>query len=181
MTAAVLAEPASSTAPHGERSAGCLCHHLQDGRTHSSTGRVTVTSAAVHPPPGNLLTAQNNRLPATPNTTLDEDVSLLVSRRARPPSSYGNGLSKSIQCKRLLRDVKDPRHFWGKHHSRRQQSRRGAVTRCQRHARRPTACEGKLQTPAQMCVVINKHTHTHGHKEKERQQLSGERGGFVQY
>lgn len=84
-----------------------------------------------------------------------------------PPSSYGNGLSKSTQCKRLLRDVKDPRHFWGKHHSQRQQSRRGAVTRCQRHARRPTACEGKLQTPAQMCVVINTHTHAGARKRSD--------------
>lgn len=33
-TAAVLAEPASSTAPHGEWSAGCLYRHLQDRRTH---------------------------------------------------------------------------------------------------------------------------------------------------
>ena len=32
-TAAVLAEPASSTAPHGEWSAGCLYRHLQDRRT----------------------------------------------------------------------------------------------------------------------------------------------------
>lgn len=33
-TAAVLAEPASSTAPHGECSDGCLYHHLRDRRAH---------------------------------------------------------------------------------------------------------------------------------------------------
>lgn len=86
MTAAVLAEPASSTAPHGERSAGCLCHHLQDGRTHSRTRRGQSRQKPV------ILTAWNK---ATPMKT-----SAVASRRARLPPRVNN-LSDSVQCRRL--------------------------------------------------------------------------------
>ena len=44
-TAAALAEPASSTAPHGERSSGCLFHHLLGRRTYYTAAALFAQTA----------------------------------------------------------------------------------------------------------------------------------------
>lgn len=167
MTAAVLAEPASSTAPHGERSAGCLCHHLQDGRTHSKTRRVIVTSAAVHPPPGNPLTAENKGvLPRPlPANTPDEDVCSGVTE-GPPPPMMGRACviaySANGSTRRLLRDVCSrygSAAVWGKHHSQRKQSSDEELSHAAKDMQdAQPLVGGKLYTPAHTSVVINTHT-----------------------